>query len=174
MADHSSLQLREQDLSGKTAVITGASKGIGRATALNLASRGCSILGTCSTAPSLELLDALNDEVEALYQKHSNVSPPKIHGLAASIRSEDHHMIVANAIEEHFDAHVDIYINNAAAVERTPVGHLQASNIAAMCFGNIQSPAMTVDELVKRKLFRKNSRIIFVSSCETTRCDPSA
>jgi 3-oxoacyl-[acyl-carrier protein] reductase len=60
------LQLREQDLMGKVAVITGASRGIGRAVAVNLAARGCSILGTCSSADNIKLINAMDHEIETL------------------------------------------------------------------------------------------------------------
>ena len=51
--------LREQDLASKVAVVTGASKGIGRAITINLASRGRSVLGTCSSPESLHLIHSL-------------------------------------------------------------------------------------------------------------------
>jgi NAD(P)-dependent dehydrogenase (short-subunit alcohol dehydrogenase family) len=61
-------QLREQDLVGKVAVITGGSRGIGRAIAINLAARGCSILGTCSSTDNIGLIESMDHEIEALFK----------------------------------------------------------------------------------------------------------
>ncbi|KAJ4175301.1 hypothetical protein NW754_005722 [Fusarium falciforme] len=38
---------------------------------------------------------------------------------------------------------------------------------------NIRTPALVVDELVKRRYFRKESRIIFLSSAESVNCEPA-
>ena len=61
------LEVRDQDLASKVAVVTGASKGIGRAIAINLAIRGCNVLGTCSSPESLHLIDSVAHEISSLY-----------------------------------------------------------------------------------------------------------
>ena len=134
---------------------------------------GCSILGTCSAPTSLHFIDVLENEIKDLYAG-TKAPAPRIVGIAASILSPDHASPVADAIQKHFGSKLDIFVNNAAAVDRTPVGSLETESVANVLLGNIQIPAMTIDLLVKRKYFRKNSRIIFISSAESTRCDPSA
>lgn len=157
------LRLREQDLTSKIAIITGASKGIGRAITINLASRGCAVLGTCSSPESVHLIDKIADEIQNLYQD-SEHQTPKIRGVAADMSSSTCHEDIADTIEREFDGHVDICINNAAPRTMTGIGSLDAEHISSMCFANIQTPALIVDELVKRRLFRRDSRIVFVSS----------
>jgi 3-oxoacyl-[acyl-carrier protein] reductase len=165
--------LQTQDLVGKIAFITGISKGIGRATATHLASRGCSVLGTCTSSSSQSLIDDLRDEVELLY-RNASFEAPRIKSLILSLSDPDAANLVADYLSQHFDSRVDIFINNAAAVDRTPVGGLVSEDVANMCLCNIQTPAMIIDELVKRKFFRTQSRIIFISSAESTRCAPEA
>lgn len=157
------LRLREQDLVSKVAVVTGASKGIGRAVTLNLASRGCSVLRTCSSAESLHLIDSLADEFSSFYEG-STFPVPEIRSVVADVSSTTCPQAVADAIEKHFNGHLDIYVNNAAPRTMAGIGALTAEHIEKFCLANIQTPALVVDEFVKRKMFRKESRIVFISS----------
>ncbi|KIW66541.1 hypothetical protein PV04_05865 [Phialophora macrospora] len=164
---------QEQDLAGKVAVITGITKGIGRAIAVNLAARGCHILGTCTSTRSRPLIDSLRMEIKTLYQDLDHEAPP-IEDVILSLTDSNASQAIADALLETFQGRVDIFVNNAAVVDRTPVGGLEAARVANMCLGNIQTPAMIIDELVQRRYFRPNSRIIFISSAESTRCAPEA
>lgn len=150
----------EQDLASNSAVIPGASKSIGRATAINLATGRCSALGTCSTTKSLHLIDSITDEVAGLY--HSDGRPnetPKMVGIVANIFASDCHNTIADAVDEHFG---DVYIVVLNAGARGGGG------------GGIQTPVMTVDEVVKRKLFRNDSCIVHTSSGRSTKPNPAA
>lgn len=158
-----SLQLRAQDLAGKVAVITGASRGIGRAIALNLAKRGCSVLGTCSSADSLPLFETMNHDIEFLF-KDSVHAHPRIAGLVANIFSPTVAQTIAQALIEHFNRRVDVFVNNAADPAPGVIGELTVEEIQQSLLGNIQSPVLIVDELVKNKMFQPESRIIYISS----------
>ena len=157
------LQLLEQDLAGKVAVVTGSSRGIGRAIALHLATRGCSILGTCSGPATLHKLDSLSHTVSELYQPSQHAAP-KIVGIAADIYSPNTPSEIADSIQTHFGGHVNIYVNNAAKMELIKPGHLWDDFIQQYLRGNIHTPIATVEEFIKRKMFQKESRIICISS----------
>ncbi|KAF2493390.1 NAD(P)-binding protein [Lophium mytilinum] len=162
-----SSRLREQDLTGKVAVITGASRGIGRATAVNLASRGCSIIGTCSSPQTIHFIDVLENEIASWYKAANQSQSSKIKGIAADIFSPTCAQTIADALIRHFDGHVDIFVNNASDSGTGMLGELKAEEIQKSLVGNVQTPVLIVDELVKRKMFRPDSRIIYVSSIRT-------
>ncbi|TKA65239.1 hypothetical protein B0A49_07958 [Cryomyces minteri] len=179
-------RLREQDLEGKVAVVTkaidqrlelltskrhisivqlGATKGIGRAIALNLASRGASILGTYSSPESAHHLDTLSHTVSALYNNGSHgPKGPKVTGIAANLLSPSSSTDIAAALEKEFDGHVDILVNNAAHIEGKVIGEMTPEYVHKMLLGNIEAPVLLVNELVKRNMFRPNSRIVNISA----------
>lgn len=159
-----SLRLREQDLAGKVAVITGASRGIGRAIAMSLAARGCSILGTCSSTENLPLLKSMDNEIESLFKDSNHTRSSKILGVDANIFSPTCAQTIAEALVQHFSARVDIFVNNAADPIPGVIGELTVDEIQRSLLGNIQTPVLIVDELVKRKMFQRESRIIYISS----------
>lgn len=159
------LRLREQDLAGKTAVVTGASRGIGRAIALNFASRGCNILGTCSSADSLHHIDTLSHSIADIYHATgSNTSKPIIRGLDANLLDSTTPSKMADALQRHFDGHLDIFVNNAAVTSAMKIGEITDDHIGEYLKGNVEIPVKMVEEFVRRKLFRPKSRIICISS----------
>lgn len=92
------------DLSGKTALVTGASRGIGRAIALALAKAGAHVLALARTSGALEELD---DEIRAAGGKASLIPMDLVEG--------DGIEKLAGAIAERFDK-LDILVLNAATL----------------------------------------------------------
>jgi len=159
-----SSHLREQDLSGKVAVITGASRGIGRAIAVNLASRGSSILGTCLDEKSLHLIDSIDGEIASLFKAANRTRSSKIIGITADIFAPTCASTIADALIQHFSGVVDIFVNNAADPHPGIIGELTVDEIQQSLVGNIQTPVLIVEQLVKQRIFRHESRIIYMSS----------
>lgn len=159
---------RELDLINKVAVISGASRGIGRAIAFNLASRGCSILGTCVSDKGVDALSSsLDTEIdERVYKATSRDRPAtqKIKGIIADVFSSDYAKTIADAVGELFDGKVDIFVNSAGDPMPGVIGEMGTEEIQRSLLGNIQTPVLIVDELVRRKYFQPNSRIIYISS----------
>lgn len=156
-------QLAEQDLAGKVALVTGSSRGIGRAIALHLASRGCSLITTCSGPSSLPKLDSLAEAIATRY-KSSKHAAPKIVGIAADIYSAKTPAEIAECVQTNFDGKINIFVNNAAKMELKKPGNLSEDFVSEFLRGNIQFPIAVVEEFIKRKMFQKESKIICISS----------
>jgi 2-deoxy-D-gluconate 3-dehydrogenase len=89
------------DLSGRTALVTGASRGIGRALAVGLAQAGADVVLSARDVPSLEQVQA---EVEALGRK-AVVLPADLTDADAC------RQLVADAVAAF--GHLDVLVNNA-------------------------------------------------------------
>lgn len=107
------MNTEKQDLSGQIALITGASRGIGAAIALELASRGAHIIALARTIGGLEELD---DKIKAL-------------GGAATLLPMDLNRLdkidtIGPGIAQRF-GRLDMFIGNAAMLgPLSPVGHV--------------------------------------------------
>jgi citronellol/citronellal dehydrogenase len=115
------------NLKGKTAFITGASRGIGRAMALRLAKEGCNVVIAAKTSdPHPKLAGTIHSvaaEVEAL-------------GVGAlpvmcDVRSEESVQAAIDACVAKFGG-LDILINNAGAISLTPLAHTSVKKFDLM------------------------------------------
>lgn len=113
-------------LTGKVAIVTGASSGIGRATALGLARQGAHVLVTGRRAEAIEQAVA----------EHANLV-----GFAADVAdAEDAPRTVAKAIETW--GRLDILVNNAGAGALLPLADSTAEKIADIFSVNVIGPSL--------------------------------
>ena len=99
----------------KTAFITGASRGIGKAIALRLAKEGANIV---VVAKSTEENAKLGGTIYSA-AKEIEDADGKALALQCDIRYEDQIQAAVDKAAEHF-GHIDILINNASAIALTP------------------------------------------------------
>lgn len=115
------------ELKNKTALITGGSRGIGKAIALRLAREGCNIVVAAKTTephPKLEgTIYTAAKEIEAL--------GVKCLPLQCDIRFEDQ---VENAVTQTVRTFggIDILVNNASAINLTPTAHTESKRFDLM------------------------------------------
>ena len=140
------------NLTGKTALVTGAARGMGRATALALAAAGARVVvhygRNADEAKSVvDQIRAAGGRADALAADLS--APDGAHTLAAQVRNlvgDRLHIIVANA-----------GISKAAAIEDMTVNDFD--NLFAV---NVRSPYFLVQQLMPT--LRSGDTIVFLSS----------
>ncbi|KAF1839450.1 NAD(P)-binding protein [Decorospora gaudefroyi] len=173
MADYqpSAPKLQEQDLKGKLAIITGASRGIGRAIALSLAIRGCSILGTYSSPQSAHNFDTLSTTIQNLYAAApppgaQNIqTAPTMRGLAADITSLPSIGAILTHVERHFSGQkISILVLNASFSTRPRVGSASEADITNSITANLHWPIVLMENLVRISSFTPHSRVVVISS----------
>src|SRR5262245_32614808 len=106
-------------LQGKAAIVTGAGRGIGRATALELARNGASVLINDLPIRSAEAESAVR-EIESWGGRAA------FYAGDVGDRSADERM-VETAVREF--GHLDILVNNAAASVRRPFLELEPADV---------------------------------------------
>ncbi len=102
------------DISGKTAVVTGGSRGIGRMIATGLLDAGARVVISSRKAEELE-------------QTASELSPHgECHAIPADLSRPEGAAALAESVLSHFDA-LDVLVNNAGATWGAPLEEFPAS-----------------------------------------------
>ncbi|SEO26287.1 hypothetical protein/citronellol/citronellal dehydrogenase [Halorientalis persicus] len=122
------------DLSGQTAFITGTTRGIGKALALELAEAGCNIVSTGKT------VDDSDSDLEGTIHKTAEECAEKgvdTHAIQLNVRDED---AVEAAVEEAIDemGEINIVINNASAIQMANVEQMPANRYDLMNEVNVR------------------------------------
>ncbi|KAM7188060.1 hypothetical protein V8F20_010715 [Naviculisporaceae sp. PSN 640] len=103
---------RNFNLSGKSVLITGASKGIGRTTAIRFALAGCSRIAIAARSSSL--LSTLTTEIHSAATSAGH-PPPQVLELALDVTSPSSVEAAAKTLAAEFNNSLDVLIPNAAA-----------------------------------------------------------
>ncbi len=156
--------LREQNnmeraLQGKTAVITGASRGIGAATARRFAAEGANLVLTARTVDQHSTLaGSLNETAEAC-----NNLGAKVQIIRADLADEQSRLrIIPSALEE-FGA-VNILINNAVAAIYKPLDQYSLKHRRIMTEINVQAPLDLIQQSLPSMFEANEGWIINLSS----------
>ncbi|KAI1476823.1 hypothetical protein K445DRAFT_312550 [Daldinia sp. EC12] len=100
------------DLGGKSVFITGASKGVGRQTALSYATAGASEIAVAARSDLSNLVIEIKEAAKKAGRKE-----PTVLGLKLDVTSEDSVKAAADAISAKFGGKLDILINNAGYLD---------------------------------------------------------
>lgn len=143
------------ELTGKIALITGASSGIGYAAALAFARRGVHI---AVTARSLDRLDALVSAVGDLPSPHGQILP-----IAADVRDQSAVQGAVDAVVQRF-GRLDILIANAGIGQRGSLIDSPLNDIEAVFRTNIDGVIYAVRAAVPHMRQAGGGHIAIISS----------
>jgi len=138
------MTLEKPDLSDSTAFITGTTRGIGKAIALELAAQGCNIVSTGKTSEKSEYGE--NKDMEGSIEQTAR----EVEDLGAEalpirldIRDEDAVEAAAEEAIDHF-GEVNIVINNASAIFLLATESLPSKRFDLMTEVNVRGTYATV------------------------------
>ncbi len=140
------------DLSGKTAVVTGANRGIGAAIAVALARAGADIVGT---SRQMNADEEIAQEVRSLGR---NFTP-----IAADLGVREESMQLAERTLE-LVPRVDILVNNAGITARYPAAEIPLDEWDRVMEINLNSQFILAQSFGKRMIDNGSGRIIFIAS----------
>lgn len=139
-------------LTGKVAVVTGASRGIGKAVALELAGQGARIV---ASARNLELLEALVAEIRSAGGEAVAVA-----GDISAAADAD--QLIASAVEAY--GRVDILVNNAGITRDGLLLRMKDEDWDAVLDTNLKGAFLCIRAAARVMTRQKSGRIINLSS----------
>lgn len=142
------------DLTGRTALVTGASRGIGRATALALAARGADVVIGCRTR-----LDAAQEVVRVIEEGGG-----RAFARAGDVGDESHVVALFDEAVERFGG-VDVVVANAGRQYVGPFDQLTVQDFDQHLVTELRGSFLTLREAARR--VRDHGRIIAVSTVNT-------
>ncbi|MFP6701054.1 MAG: SDR family NAD(P)-dependent oxidoreductase, partial [Planctomycetaceae bacterium] len=95
------------EFSDRIVVVTGASQGIGRATALAFASAGATVVAGCPALESEKHRQAVAD-----WREEAGLPAERVAPVTADVSQVDEVVEFYNTVEKHF-GRVDVLVNNA-------------------------------------------------------------
>ena len=143
-------------LDGKVALVTGCSRGIGRAIAVGLAEAGADIVGV--SASLAEAGSAVEREVRALGRRFEGRSCD--FGDRAAL-----YAYLAGVRERH--PRIDILVNNAGTIARKPAAEHDDALWDAVIETNLSAQFILTRELGRDMLERGGGKVIFTASLLT-------
>ena len=147
------------DLTGRVALVTGASRGIGYAMALELAKAGAHVIATARTTGGLEELD---DQIRAAGGSATLVP--------LDLMSEDGIEQLGNIVNERWGK-LDILLANAGALGvLTPASQVKAKTWHEVIGVNLMAPARLIRAFEALLLKADAGRAIFISSGAAASC----
>ncbi|MGF6724242.1 3-oxoacyl-[acyl-carrier protein] reductase [Paraburkholderia sp. GAS41] len=140
------------DLHGKTALVTGASRGIGRASALALAKQGAEVLVHYSSGE--KEADAVVAEIRAAGGKAQKVG--------ADLRAADGPQKLAKQVREFVGERLDVLVANAGISKAARIEDTTVEDFDDLFAVNVRAPYFLVQQLLP--VLGEGSSVVLLSS----------
>jgi len=141
------------ELSGRIALLTGASRGLGRALALRLGAAGCRLALCARDGATLE--QTLGDV--------RRVGVAEARSFPADLRRLDTLPELVTRIENEFGP-IDVLVNNAGVTTAGPFTTIPVASIEAIFTVNALAPTILARHVLVHMLKRGRGALVFVSS----------
>jgi 3-oxoacyl-[acyl-carrier protein] reductase len=139
------------DLSGKVAIVTGASRGIGRAVAVSFAARGAQVVAAARgdhAASTVEAIQSAGGRADLVSMDVTDV---------ASVAA-----MVGGALERH--GRIDVLVNNAGIARDQLLMRMKREDWDQVMATNLTAAFVCVQAVIKTMIKQRSGRIISVSS----------
>jgi gluconate 5-dehydrogenase len=140
------------DLTGKVALVTGASRGLGRNFALALARAGADL---AITSRSIDSLGETGEAITALGRRH--------YPVALDVRTETSITAAVAAAQRHF-GRLDILVNNAGCNIRKPALEVTWDDWNTILDTNLRGPFFVAQAVARLMVGQGGGRIINIGS----------
>jgi len=140
------------DLSGKVALITGASRGIGQAISLVLGKNGATVIGTATSESGA-------DAISKTFQENSIIGK----GFALNVTENDQIENLMKSISDEFGT-VDILVNNAGITRDNLLMRMKDDEWNDIMNTNLASVYKMSKAVLRGMMKKKNGRIISIAS----------
>ena len=147
-------------LNGRVAVVTGASQGIGRACAIELAKRGASVALVARNQQKLEEVAA---EVARVGSSGGTGAPARARVFATDISDEEQIKTTFKSILAEFGK-IDILVNNAGITRDQLIMRMKRADWDAVLNTNLTSAYLCTQQAISSMLKQRWGRIINVTS----------
>ncbi|KAF1988228.1 NAD(P)-binding protein [Aulographum hederae CBS 113979] len=144
-----------KSLSGKVAIVTGGSRGIGAGIALDLAKRGAKIMITYTSASSAPAVENLIYQITSLGSSASSI--------ALDLRDPSAPSQIAAATMHQF-GRIDILINNAGTELTKPISSVTLSDYASVMDLNVRAAYLMIQSVLPHLPSSGGGRVINISS----------
>lgn len=148
--------LTQFDLKGKTALVTGCKRGIGRAMSVALAESGADIIGVSATLETEG--SKVEQEVKTLGRSFK--------GYQADFSRRDHSYAFIEKVK-HENSAIDILVCNAGTILRKPAAEHPDDYWDTVMEVNLNAPFILAREFGKDMIGRGSGKIIFTASLLT-------
>ncbi len=145
--------IKQFDLAGRAAIVTGGSKGLGSAIAAGLASAGANVLLTSRHA----------EEAIATAGQIAGDHGTKVIGIAADVTNAEHVQAMTDRAIKEF-GRIDILVNNAGINIRGPIDEVTFEQFQQVQDINVNGPWLCSRAVVPHMKQSKQGRIINLAS----------
>jgi citronellol/citronellal dehydrogenase len=157
----------DKRFSGRRALVTGASRGIGAAVAERLAAEGADVAITARTLEQHgHLTGSLNQTADRLARYGTKVAP-----VVADLADEDQRMRIVPQAVEALGGGIDILVNNAAAAIYQPLADFPLRRRRLTFEVNVHAPMDLAQAVVPGMRARGEGWILNISSATARRVD---